>query len=118
MEMCMEDLITREAAVAAMEMARATFPVPDGAIPGIYVNAVISAAVEALKNAPSAWKSVDDEWPERQMRVLCYYPEREDVLIADLDTNVDGNDIWVDDSGYISDREDVTLWAPLPAPKG
>lgn len=109
MEMCMEDMITREAAVAAIRMVCAKFPMPDGAIP-------VSAALNALRSVPSAWKSANDELPECRKRLLCYYPEREDVYIADLDYNFEGKIIWVDDAGIISDKEEVTLWAPLPVP--
>lgn len=63
----MLDLISRDAAIAAIEMARSAFALPDDVPGSRFVNAGFAAARGALEKVPSAagWWSVSDRLPEK-----------------------------------------------------
>lgn len=107
----MSDLISRTAAIAAIENARQLFALPDDVPGSRMVNAGFAAARGALEKVPpkSGWISVNSRLPEEDKRVLIYDDVCREVCVANL---YDGT--WHGEA--YQEEHDASHWQPLPAP--
>ena len=103
----MPDLISREAAIAAIEKARSAFALPDDVPGSRELNAGFAAARGAVKNVRSPWVSVKDELPEGGERVLIY-----DDVSRETCTGYLYEGVWHGES--YQEEHDVSHWMPLP----
>lgn len=116
----MSDLISREAAIAAIEAAKRDFPDTEWVIDN-STRMGLSRAVSEVSAVPSPWVSVNDRLPKDGVRVLTRYDPFHGI-VKDCQTTVcgyfsDARGAWVIDNEMCEvEPEKVTHWMELPAP--
>lgn len=116
----MSDLISRDAAIAAIETARQAFALPDDVPGSRLVNAGFAAARGAVEKVPSGWIPIAERMPEENTMVLicsargrrkkveaAYYRRYIRKGINKIEWSV---------STYTSPEVPPTHWMELPSP--
>lgn len=97
------------------ERAEAKYPITQPA----RRNAYISGATDERQLMSEEWIRVEDRLPEIGDKVLIYFGAIDNILMATVGVDYDGNVIFF---GYYRDcyscdhAEDITHWMPLPKP--
>lgn len=115
----MSDLISRQAAIAAIEemqipIMRSEFSDEQLIFTGM------SEALAAIKELPSAqpeqrWIPCSERYPDMDERVLVYTVAH-DYHVWDCMSNRADNYFWEDEEGLYHDKYEADLWMPLPEP--
>lgn len=108
----MSDMISRDAAIAAIETARQAFALPDDVPSSRLVNAGFAAARGAVEDVPSGWVSVNDRLPENGA-VCLVCGAKVGMRVARLRTWEKGAGWTVIGTGKLFN---VSHWMELPAP--